>query len=197
MQLSHHQQFSNVSQVLQDLIQQLGLYVMPTLSGGTHHYGGTLKKPVLWYLFLCKKKTHKLSLSISNMSVKSDTLVKYLGLIFDSNLNWKPYLHKLSKKVSRGIGALSKIRYYVNRNILHQLYYSIIYPLLAYGLSIWGNTYNATLKPLITFQKRAIRITTFSKPDKHSEPLFKELEILKLTDLVYLLHKLQRYITYE
>ena len=83
---------------------------------------------------------------------------------------------------------LSKIRYYVNRKILRQLYYSIIYPFLTYGLSIWGNTYSSTLKPLITLQKRAIRIITFSKPDEHSEPLFKELEILKLTDLVTQLH---------
>ena len=75
-----------------------------------------------------RRIAHKLNLSISNMPVKSDNQVKYLGLIFDSNLNWKPYLHELSKEVSRGIGVLSKIRYYVNRNILHQLYYSIIYP---------------------------------------------------------------------
>ena len=79
---------------------------------------------------------------------------------------------------------LSKIRYYVNRNKLHQLYYSIIYPFLTYGLSIWGNTYSTTLKPLITLQKRVIRTITFSKPDEHSGPLFKELEILKLTDLM-------------
>ena len=140
-----------------------------------------------------RRIAHKLNLSISNKSVKSDNQVKYLGLIFDSNLNWKPYLHELSKKVSRGIGVLSKIRYYVNRNILHQLYYSIIYPFLTYGLLIWGNTYSTTLKPLITLQKRAIRTITFSKPDEHSEPLFKELEILKLTDLVTLHNALFMY----
>ena len=81
---------------------------------------------------------------------------------------------------------LSKIRYYVNRNILLQLYYSLIYPFLTYGLSIWGNTYSSTLRPLIILQKRTIRTITFSVPDEHSEPLFKELEILKLTDLVTL-----------
>ena len=122
------------------------------------------------------------------MSVKSDTQVKYLGLIFDSNLNRKPYLRELSKKVSRGIGALSKIRYYVNRNILHQLYHSIIYPFLTYGLSIWGNTYSATLKPLITLQKRAIRTITFSKPDEHSEPLFKELADLVTLHIALLMY---------
>ena len=41
---------------------------------------------------------HKSSLSISKMSVKSDNPVKYLGrLIFDSNLNWKPYTLKFQE----------------------------------------------------------------------------------------------------
>ena len=68
-----------------------------------------------------RRIAHKLNLSISNTSIKSDNQVKYLVLIFDSNLNWKPYLHvhKLRKRVSRGIGVLSKVRYYVNRNIYH------------------------------------------------------------------------------
>lgn len=95
------------------------------------------------------------------MCVESDNQVKYLGLIFDSNLNWKPYLHELSKKISRGIGVLFKIRYYVNRNILLQLYYSVIYPFLTYGLSIWGSTYSSTLRTLITLQKKAICNITF------------------------------------
>ena len=136
---------------------------------------------------------HKLNLSSSSMSVKSVNQVKYWELIFDSNLNWKPYLHELRKKVSRGIGVLSKIRYYVTRKVLHQLYYSIIYLFLTYGLSIWGNTYSSTLKPLTTLQKRAIRTIIFSKSDEHSEPLFKELEILKLTDLVTLHNALLMY----
>ena len=33
--------------------------------------------------------------------------------------------------------------------------------------------------PLMILQKRAMCTTTFSQPDEHSEPLFKELEILK------------------
>ena len=133
-----------------------------------------------------RRIAHKLNHKISNTSVKSDNQVKYLGLIFDSNLNWKPYLHELNKKISRGIGVLSKVRYYANRNILHKLHYSIIYPFLTYGLSIWGNTYSSNFKPSIILQKRAIHTITFSKPDEQSEPLFKELEILTLTDLVIL-----------
>ena len=83
---------------------------------------------------------HNMNLRISNTSIKSDTRVKYLGLILDSNLNWKAYIHEESKTISRGIGVLSKLRYYVKKNILKQLYYSLIYPYLTYGLLLWGNT---------------------------------------------------------
>ena len=107
------------------------------------------------------------------MSVKSDNQFKYLGLIFDSNLNWKPYLHELSKKISRGIGLLSKIRH-VNRKISLQLFYALLYPFHTYYLLCWANTYSSTLRPLIILQKRAIRTITLSAPDELIEPLFKE-----------------------
>ena len=42
----------------------------------------------------------------------------------------------------------------------------------------------------MTLQKRAIRTITFTKPDEHSEPLFKNLEILKLTDRITMLNAL-------
>ena len=131
-----------------------------------------------------RKITYQMNLRISNNLIKQDRKVKYLGLIIDSNLNWKSHLHELGKKVARNIGILSKIRHFVNNSILYQLYYSLIYPLLTYGLLVWGNTYHITLKPIITLQKRALRIITYSKPDEHSDPLFKQLELLKLVDLV-------------
>ena len=45
-----------------------------------------------------RRIAHKLNLNISKMSVKSDKHVQYLGLIFDINLNWKPYLHESFKR---------------------------------------------------------------------------------------------------
>jgi hypothetical protein len=132
-----------------------------------------------------KKISHGLILRIAGKQIKQDSHVKYLGLIFDSNLNWKKHIHELNKKLSRGIGILSKIRHFVNSSILTQLYYSLIYPFLTYGILLWGNNCLTTLKPIITRQKRAIRIITFSKPDEHSEALFKQFDMLKLTDLVY------------
>lgn len=34
-----------------------------------------------------------------------------------------------------------KLRYFLNLHMLKQIYYSLIYPYLQYGLLGWGNTY--------------------------------------------------------
>ena len=67
---------------------------------------------------------------------------------------------------------------------------SFIYPYLTYGIVIWGNTYKSTLYPIVTLQKRAVRIITFSNFDEHSSPLFYRLKILKFVDLVFLYNSL-------
>ena len=64
-----------------------------------------------------------------------------------------------------------------------KLYYALIYPFLTYGILIWGNTYETTLKPLFVLQKKAVRIITFCKLDSCSSPLFKSLGLLKFFDI--------------
>ena len=101
--------------------------------------------------------------------------------------NWRNQVNYIKKKKYSSIGILSKMRYYVNINTLINLYYSLVYPFLIYGLIVWGSTYNSTLNPLYLLQKRALRIMTFSKFDEHSSPLFKQTKIIKFQDLVVFL----------
>ena len=44
----------------------------------------------------------------------------------------------------------------------------------------------STLKPLTILQKKAVRLICFSEVNAHSSPLFLKLEILKLSDLIFL-----------
>ena len=109
---------------------------------------------------------NKLSLNIeknSFVSVKSDTQVKYLGLIFDSSLNGRPYLQELSKKVSRGIAALSKIRYYVNKHVTSILLFNYL-TLLHLQSTVYefgAILIVPPLKLLMTLQKRPIHTDFF------------------------------------
>ena len=88
----------------------------------------------------------------------------------------------------RCIGMLSKIRHSDTELVLVQLYmyYSLIYPFLTYSLITYGTRYQTALLPLVTLQKTAVRIITFSECNCHSSPLFRKLKILKVSDLLYL-----------
>ena len=121
-----------------------------------------------------KKVNTSVKLYINDIPLEEKSHIKYLGIMLDTNLNWKSHVHYISKKVKRSIGILSKIRYHVNLDVLTNLYYALIYPFLIYGIVIWGNAYPTNIQPLFILQKRSIRIITFSKFDDHSSPLFKQ-----------------------
>jgi hypothetical protein len=136
---------------------------------------------------------YDINLKIANISVKHDPPVKYLGLIFDTHLSWKMHVHEICKKISRGIGILSKLRHYVNPDILIQLYYSLIYPFLTYCLIVWGNTYPSTIKPITILQNKSITHNVFLQVWPHSSPLFHQFQIVKFPDLIYLLNAIFMY----
>ena len=131
-----------------------------------------------------KSPTYSINLKIHDKVIMQKRSIKYLGVLIDSSLNWKDHIHELSKKISRGIGILLKLRKCVSTQILLQFYYSIIYTFFTYGVLIWGNTYKTNLYPLIILQKKAVRIITFSDFLAHTSPLFKELNLLKFIDIV-------------
>ena len=65
--------------------------------------------------------------------------VKYLGVLLDNKLSWKPHVdYILSNKVSRIVSILSKLRHSLPRDILLKVYKSLLQPLLLYGINIWG-----------------------------------------------------------
>ena len=144
-----------------------------------------------------KVTNYRMRLFITNKVIKQENCIKYLGIYIDSNLNWKHHILHISKKIKRCIGILSKLRHFVNISVLIQVYYSLIYPFLTYALVTWGNTYSTSLKPLITLQKKAVRIMTFSDFKAHSSPLFLKLGLLKFSDLIYVQNALFMYDFYK
>ena len=77
------------------------------------------------------------------------------------------------------------------------LYYALVYPYLIYCNLIWGNTYKTRIQRLVSIQKKIMRLITFKFYLEHTEPIFRDLEILSieqincyLTNISKLLHKL-------
>ena len=71
------------------------------------------------------------------------------------------------------------------------LYHSIILPHLSYGILLWGYNINRLYK----LQKKEIRIISNNNHIAHTEPIFKNLCLLKLSD-IYALSVLKFYYKY-
>ena len=123
------------------------------------------------------------SIFINGTRISQEPYTKFLGVWLDENLNWAKHIKEISAKVSKGVGILTKARSYLDPSIMKTLYYSFVYPYLHYNIEAWGNTYDKYIEPLFRKQKRAVRVIAGAKRNSHSEPLFKELKILKLDQL--------------
>ena len=71
------------------------------------------------------------------------------------------------------------------------LYNALMLPYINYSLMVWDFSCNR----IINLQKKAIRIIFLTKYNAHTEPLFKKLKILNVTDMLKL-HELKLYYKY-
>ena len=67
--------------------------------------------------------------------------------------------------------------------MLKQLYYTLIYPYLNYGLASWGAAYKTRLNKICTKQNRCIRSMFFAHGREHVNPYYNLLGILKLENI--------------
>ena len=84
--------------------------------------------------------------------------VKYLGIIIDCNLNWKHHINYVTLKISKTVGIISKLRYYIPNNVLLDIYKSLISPYLTYGVAAWGNAAKVHIQKILVLQKPASRL---------------------------------------
>ena len=122
-------------------------------------------------------------IKIGKKSIKRVKFVKFLGLLLDEHLSWKYHLSELSKKLARTCGMFFKIRNLLPLDVLICLYNALFLSFLQYGLIVWGQTYASYIEPVFRLQKKAIRAISFQPRLSPSLPIFKDLKLLKLSDI--------------
>ena len=127
-------------------------------------------------------------LTINNIGIDKVTDFDFLGLTLNENMKWHSHINKLSTKISRAIGVIYKLRQYLPISILKTLYHSLVLPHLTYGIIAWHFYSDHVFK----LQKKIVRIIANSSYNAHSEPLFKQLNLLKIGD-IYKLNILKLY----
>ena len=133
--------------------------------------GNVLKYCAANMLSINFKKTHymlitsprkKVNVRVSVCDIEQKSQIKYLGVFIDDCLRWDAQLQHVNNKITKNTGILYKLRYYVSINTLKQLYYTLIYPYLNYGLMSWGTACQTKLKKIKRSQNKCLRCIFFA-----------------------------------
>ena len=122
-------------------------------------------------------------ITIDNSLIQKVTHTKFLGVIIDDKLSWSQHISYIKNKIAKSLGIILKARKVFTRDTLLSLYNSLVYPYLCYCIHVWGSAYGVYLADLIILQKKIVRIICGVPPRTHSQPLFKELKILNISDI--------------
>ena len=76
-----------------------------------------------------------------------------------------------------------KIRNLLPLDVLLCLYNALFLSFLQYGLIVWGQTFASYTEPIFRLQKKAVRAISFQPRMSPSLPIFKDLKLLKLSDI--------------
>ena len=107
--------------------------------------------------------------------------VKYLDIMIDSELLWKHHIDFICQKISRSVGIIAKIRHYIPRHLLLNLYHALITSYLNHRICAWGNSPQTYLNKLLFLQKRALRLIYVARD--HVIPCLNESNRLPLQSL--------------
>jgi hypothetical protein len=96
------------------------------------------------YVLFSYKQSHipnDLNIRIRNELISRKQTVKFLGMHIDEQLNWHEHIKFIKNKISSSLYAMRKVKNIISTRHLLTLYYSLIYPYIDYGITLWGTTH--------------------------------------------------------
>ena len=123
------------------------------------------------------------TIKIGSETVNRVHTSKSLGVIIDDKLKWENQIDSISKKVSRGIGAIKLIKPYLPKKCLTQVYNALVQPYFDYCSLVWQNCKLELQSKLQKLQNRAARIITGDNWEIRSKDVLKKLNWLPLNQL--------------
>ena len=104
--------------------------------------------------------------SMEDTKINCAKIVTFLGFKINQNLTWNDPIEKVACKITKVIGIIHRMKLYVPKMILIQLYKTLILPHINYGIFIWGHQHDK----ITQLRKRAIRSITLNRYLAHSAP---------------------------
>jgi exonuclease III len=145
-----------------------------------------IKTQCIFFQTKQSKQDLKFTIQVKNREIESVRSLNFLGVTIDSTLSWDVHIDKICNQISRNLFLLNRLTNILDLKSRKMLYYGLIYPLLSYGIIVWGHSSKVLINRIFILQKRAIRLTAGLKPLESCRASFRQHRILTVYSIYIL-----------
>ena len=128
-------------------------------------------------------KTHDdITITIDNTRIQNVKDFHYLGLTLDDRLSFTSHVRLINNKLARLVGISRRLGNTFDMHAAKLFYYSFIYPVVNYGISVWGGYFmlHISNKTHKLYNKIIRNLFKIHFPHLTSQQIMKNLQILNL-----------------
>lgn len=134
-------------------------------------------------VFTNKRENFVPDVRINNTVISVVDRIDLLGVIIDNKLSFVEHCTHILKKISRTIGVMRRVSYFVPVRILRQIYFSLLYPYLTYCIELWGKSSKVMNGKLERVQVRCVgAMVSDSSVDGNT---FRKLNLFTLSQIYH------------
>ena len=135
-------------------------------------------------LVTTRQKRQNIKSKLTDLKVNGKVLeevnsYKLLGLNIDNNLSWSHHVSTLSKKLSKKVFQLNRIKHFLDHHTRKLFFSAYIQPDIDYASTCWDLASKSCLKPLESLYRRSIKLIPLKSSSLLNED-YKKLNILPL-----------------
>ena len=130
-----------------------------------------------------KKIDNVTDLKVYENSIKRVKSVKYLGMCIDEELKWDEHVNNLCSTLSRNFSMFYSIRSLLTDDLKRQLYFSMVYSRILYGIVLYGMCRNNLLNKVQVIQNKLLKVLYKLPTRTDTDLLHSNLNFLKVKDI--------------
>ena len=109
--------------------------------------------------------------------------VKFLGVFLDQNLKFDRHVTHLSQRLSKSVGILNKLKFFIPNIAMINLYYALIQPYIEYAVESWYGCSSYLRNKIFVLQKKSVRCIHNLKYNDHTSSYFSSSKIFNINQL--------------
>ena len=127
-------------------------------------------------------ESKNISLTYDNDNIEVVDKFKYLSIVFDPHLSWNEHVKYMSCNVSKRIGVIRRVKYYLPSNTVNLLAKALVFPHFDYCSPVWSNSTLNYQHSLQILHNKLARVLLNADIRTPIDNMMKELNLVTLDD---------------